>query len=425
MQRAGRNPGFMQKARTLDGVVHRRNAARCIVVSRCGEQMRGLEESLRAVFPGIPLEPFGDVREAVNSIGWDARGLLFFHDLRVEELPREVLWELRRRSPSMARVLVCWSPALEECFGAINDGVIDRVLAYPISGERLLELWRSEGLGESGDGDSGDRGQGDEARLAFGAGAKGIGLEHTLGFAFRILQAFHPMLALRTQAVVELCRAMAMDASFESGDREALMTSSWILDLGLVSVERELLYRSVQDPASCSEDEIALLRHHPLISETMAVFVDEWRSVAAVVRSHHENYDGSGYPAGLAGDRIPWLARCLRVAVGYVESGKSGLEAVDYLQDESGRLFDPEAVRLFVRNNPASRLPRNVREVLMAELEPGMELVRGIMTRAGVLLVPGGQVLNEGIIAKLRSHARLQLVTERLVVRGAHVASAV
>jgi hypothetical protein len=86
------------------------------------------------------------------------------------------------------------------------------------------------------------------------------------------------------------------------------------------------------------------------------------------------------------------------------------------LQQESGRGFDPEAVRLFLRSVRISDLPQNVKEVLMAELEPGMQLARGILTPSGMLLVPEGQVLTDLAISKLGNHGQLHLVTERLLI---------
>jgi hypothetical protein len=63
-----------------------------------------------------------------------------------------------------------------------------------------------------------------------------------------------------------------------------------------------------------------------------------------------------------------------------------------------------------------SDLPRNVTEVLLTDLKPGMQLARGIVTPSGMLLIPEGQVLSELAVLKLVNHNRLNLVTERLMV---------
>jgi len=79
---------------------------------------------------------------------------------------------------------------------------------------------------------------------------------------------------------------------------------------------------------------------------------------------------------------------------------------------------DPEAVRLFFQTNPLEDLPENVREVLLAELRPGMKLARGLVSPTGMLLMPEGQDLTALAIAKLNNHSRLRLVTERILVYG-------
>ncbi len=242
--------------------------------------------------------------------------------------------------------------------------------------------------------------------------------EHSLGLCFRLISTFYPLLGKQAQAVVEICRVMAATEFFTETERHVLMTSAWIYDIGLVALDRPLLHKLFTRPESCTPEEHALLRHHPIIGQTLAAFVDQLADVGSTIRAHHERFDGSGYPDGHAGENIPWTARCLAVAVAFVQTGMPKEQACEFLREESGRGFDPEAVRLFFRTNSMSNLPRNVREVLMVELQPGMELARGVVTPSGMLLVPEGQVLNTFSIMKLVNHSRLHLVTERLLVYG-------
>ena len=67
------------------------------------------------------------------------------------------------------------------------------------------------------------------------------------------------------------------------------------------------------------------------------------------MRNHHENFDGSGFPAGIKGDAIPWLARCLAVAVHLVEKPVPHPAAIEHLLAQAGRTLDPAAVNLFCR----------------------------------------------------------------------------
>jgi response regulator RpfG family c-di-GMP phosphodiesterase len=240
--------------------------------------------------------------------------------------------------------------------------------------------------------------------------------EHSLGLCFRLISTFYPLLGKQAQAVVEICRAMAATEYFNETERHVLMTSAWIYDIGLVALDRALLHKLFTRPEACTPEEHALLRHHPVIGQTLAAFVDQLQEVGTTIRAHHERFDGSGYPDGLAGEGIPWTARCLAVAVAFVQSGMPKEQASEYLQEESGKGFDPEAVRLFFRTSRLSDLPRNVTDVLLSDLRPGMQLARGIVTPSGMLLIPEGQVLSELAVLKLVNHSRLNLVTERLMI---------
>jgi hypothetical protein len=159
-----------------------------------------------------------------------------------------------------------------------------------------------------------------------------------------------------------------------------------------------------------------MLRNHPIYSQTLASLVDSHAEVGEIIRAHHEHFDGSGYPDGVAGENIPWAARCLAVAVGFVESGLAKGPAIDALLDKSGSAYDPEAVRLFLKVSNLVQLPKQVREILLHELEAGMVLANGIYSPHGLLLIGEGQALSPGTITKIRSHNQVTPISQRLLV---------
>lgn len=240
--------------------------------------------------------------------------------------------------------------------------------------------------------------------------------EHSLGLCYRIINTFYPLLGTRTKAVVEICRKMTESAAFTPQERHVLMTSAWLHDIGLVGVKREVLFKLFNHPDQCTPDDWMMIRQHPIYGQTLAAFVDRLTTVGATIRAHHERFDGRGYPDGLAGEAIPWTGRCLAVAVAYVESGLSREAAGDAILKESGTAYDPEAVRLFFKATGAASLPKQVRELLLHELRPGMRLAKGIFSPAGLLLIADGQELTPTIIAKIRNYNLLSHVTQRLLV---------
>jgi response regulator RpfG family c-di-GMP phosphodiesterase len=241
--------------------------------------------------------------------------------------------------------------------------------------------------------------------------------ENSLELCRRILTAYDPILGSQAKALVEFANQMAASEHFSPDERHALRTAAWLCDLGLIGIPRELL-RSFRTrrPEELSDRERALLRHHPVYSQTLATLVDPRGEVGETIRAHHEAFDGTGYPDGLAATAIPWAARCLAVAVGFVESGQPKGAATEAILAQAGTKYDPEAVRLFLKVSHLVNLPRQVSEVLLDELKPGMTLVNGIYSPHGLLLVGEGQTLGLGIIAKIRSHNDVTPINQRLLV---------
>ncbi len=136
-----------------------------------------------------------------------------------------------------------------------------------------------------------------------------------------------------------------------------------------------------------------------------------------MIRAHHETFDGKGYPDGLAGDAIPWPARCLAVAVGFVESGLPKAAAIDSSSRLSGTGLRSGGGPPFPEGHQPRPPAAQVREITLHELEPGMVLANGIYSPHGLLLIGEGQALSPSMIAKIRIHNQVTPISQRLLVR--------
>ncbi len=240
--------------------------------------------------------------------------------------------------------------------------------------------------------------------------------DHSLDLCRRILATYDPYLGGQTKAVVEIAQCMANTEHFTDQERHALRTAAWLCDLGLIGIPRELLHVFRESPSRLSERERESIQTHPIYSQTLAAYVDPQPLVAETIRAHHERYDGQGYPDGLSALSIPWPARCLAVAVWFVESGLTKDQAIEAILNDSGKAFDPEAVRLFLKVTHLVQLPRQVKEILLDELKPGMVLATGLYSPHGLLLVGEGQTLNASTIAKIKNHNLISAISQRLLV---------
>ena len=192
-------------------------------------------------------------------------------------------------------------------------------------------------------------------------------------------------------------------------------SAAWLCDLGLIGVLRSCsaapsARTGAQREQFTERERGALRNHHPVIySQTLAALVDPSAEVGETItrRSTAKTFERQRLSRWHGGRRHP-LGRpaARRCAVGFAESGLPKQAAVDAILAESGRAYDPEAVRLFLKVTHLVNLPRQGGgEILLEELEPGMMLASGIYSPHGLLLV-GSKARRSGsaIIAKIRSH---------------------
>jgi len=357
-----------------------------------------------------------------------------------EMLGLDFLVESRRLRPKASRILITAVLALPTAVDAINRGEIFRFIAKPWLREELLATVRNavqrhelvtqnetllaetHSLNQRLLAANTDL----EAKVRDLEAQRGhLGtlnrelaekFDKSLELCRRILTTYDPILGGQTKALVEFATQMALSEGFTPEQSHALRTAAWLCDIGLIGVPREML-RAFRTPAvQLSERERTMLHNHPVYSQTLATQVDDRADVGAIIRGHHERYDGKGYPDGLAGDAIPWPARCLSVAVSFVESGVGKNATIEAILHQSGRAFDPEAVRLFLKISNLVQLPRQVREILLTELEPGMVLANGIYSPLGLLLIGEGKALSPVTIAKIKSHDQVTPISQRLLV---------
>src|SRR5581483_11439518 len=112
-----------------------------------------------------------------------------------------------------------------------------------------------------------------------------------------------------------------------------------------------------QKPGRLTEEEFELIRQHPTIGKRILEGVQGFDPYLDVVELHHEDWDGAGYPHGLAGEAVPLPARIVHVADAYdamtssrpYRRAMSSDEALRILVQNAGTQFDPVIVPIFVR----------------------------------------------------------------------------
>jgi two-component system cell cycle response regulator len=164
----------------------------------------------------------------------------------------------------------------------------------------------------------------------------------------RILQQRAPKLASHGDAVAELSTAVGWQLGLPPGEIVALRRIAELHDIGKMAIPDAILDK----PEALSDEEWEYMRQHTILGERIISAAPSLGSVAKVIRSTHERWDGDGYPDKLEGDRIPLAARIVFVCDAYdaITSerphapARPGEEALEELKRGAGTQFDPAAV---------------------------------------------------------------------------------
>lgn len=243
-------------------------------------------------------------------------------------------------------------------------------------------------------------------------------LASSLDLCVHTLQSFYPSLGSQARRACQLCRDIAIVLDLGPEDQRALESGALLHDIGLVGIPRRVIRRWQEEPHLLEPTERGLIERHPVLSQELAAHGCNLEIVGKIIRAHHENFDGSGYPDRLAGDDIPWLGRLLAVAVTHASSRLTEVESTDQIKAASGQFFDPEAVRIFLQSRVMEPNLRKERKISLADLRPGMIMAQNVYAPNDRLLLPQGQRLDAAFIEKVLSQNRVLPMNQTLVVYG-------
>jgi putative nucleotidyltransferase with HDIG domain len=158
-----------------------------------------------------------------------------------------------------------------------------------------------------------------------------------------------PYTAYHSRRVAEYSAMMAREIGVDEAEVERIRIGALMHDIGKVAVPSAL----IRKPSKLTEEEMNLMKTHVEAGASVIEGLEILNRSADIVRHHHENYDGSGYPSGLKGRDIPFGARIVFVADAFdalttdrpYRKGRSPGEALRILEANSNTQFDPIAVK--------------------------------------------------------------------------------
>jgi response regulator RpfG family c-di-GMP phosphodiesterase len=236
------------------------------------------------------------------------------------------------------------------------------------------------------------------------------------------IKAFSTLVELRfqevgshSQRVAKISRKMALSLNLPEQDAQNVVVAAFLHDIGKIGLADSILQKKRE---ALTQEDLDAMARHPLLGQSCLYHVSGFEEVAFIVRNHHENIDGSGYPDGLVDNQIPLGAKIIRIADAFdheaFDRGYPNMmvinEASAHLVRYSGTLYNQGLVRLFIDRNIANDFAFDespAHDVYAPnELQDGMIVAEDIRTRSGMFLLPKGARLSRGMIRRIgKMHA--------------------
>jgi putative two-component system response regulator len=171
------------------------------------------------------------------------------------------------------------------------------------------------------------------------------------------VEAKDPYTEAHTQRVAEAARRVGLRMGLSGSELDSLYRGGLIHDIGKIGVPDAILLK----PGPLEPEELLAMHLHPIIGENIVAPLRSGAGLLPIIRNHHENYDGTGYPDRLAGSKIPHLARIVAVCDAFdalvtdrpYRQRKTRDEALSILRAGARRQWDPEVVQVFISEMPA------------------------------------------------------------------------
>lgn len=209
--------------------------------------------------------------------------------------------------------------------------------------------------------------------------------------------------------VADQAHRLGMDMGLSEEEAQDLLFAALLHDIGKIALPDALLKRPYDELTANERKEF---EKHPVLGQAALVALEPLNTSAELIRAHHEQFNGHGYPDQLQGKQIPLGARILAVVDDYNALLTGGLsrrsyspaEAKKFLLEERNERYDGKVVNSFIQileaDSPDTKTASE-QCLKSAGLENGMLLTRDLIANNGVLLLSKGHLLNDELITKI------------------------
>jgi putative nucleotidyltransferase with HDIG domain len=174
----------------------------------------------------------------------------------------------------------------------------------------------------------------------------------TIQALVKLLGAWDVPIYQHSVRMVSWARATARRLNSPESEIQTIGWAALLHDIGKMGIPKAILHK----PGPLNEEEWRIIRLHPKLGAKMIEPVSRLSQVSEIIQSHHEKYDGSGYPDGLIANNIPFGARIIAVVDAYSAMTEERIyrpimnheQAIEEIKKCSGTHFDPLIANAFL-----------------------------------------------------------------------------
>ena len=277
----------------------------------------------------------------------------------------------------------------------------------------------------------------DALRARIDIGVRIVNLERTLNRKIEIITANHYQTIRMFSQIVEVfddelgghCRRtakLAVDLARRHPDVDdteipVIEAAALLHDIGMVGIPKSILNKRRTEMIN---NERQWYQSHAEMGARIIGEIEIMKPAALLVRMHHEQYNGKGFPDGIAGDEIPLGAQLISGASIYdnlTHKGKIPFENVpDHLQRFRGYQLSPQLVELLLTINvdyQHAQKRKKDQELTLDELQAGMVLAANVHMKTGAFVMAADTELSDYTIDKLKQYHSIGTIANKVLIR--------